>query len=75
MVLKGVYSKGNGNKDKNGKFVLRYIVTLEMSATDYKALRKGRLFARVKGRDVKVYPYKHKEKHGYVSTKRIDIED
>ena len=43
MILKSVYSKGDGRKDKEGRFILRYVVTLEMSATDYDVLRKGKL--------------------------------
>lgn len=70
MILKNVYSRGDGKKGKNGKYILRYVVTLEMSATDYKALRKGKLFNKVKGKEIHTHLQKKtRKKHGYKSEK------
>lgn len=72
MILKNVFSRGNGKKDKNGKYILKYVVTLEMSATDYKAMREGKLFRKVKGREIKVSLRKPKNKPGYIKSERIE---
>lgn len=74
MILKSVFSKGDGKKDKDGKYILKYVVTLEMSATDYKALKAGKLFRKVKGREIHANLQKHstRKKHGYIKTEKVE---